>query len=200
MRCGPLTDLRTRMQHPRVVRVTRAIDDPLAANPAAHAMVTVQRVIRASARNHDLRQPLRRQRDVAEDIVQDTFLRPVREVQEGRHPDNVRAWLYRVASNLVIGRSRRIGSAVRYLGRFSRVGSAEAADEGLLRRELDERVRSALLELRPEARIALVLASRGLTGAEIAAAIGRSESTTRSLLCRARQRLRDRLETMGERT
>src|SRR5262249_28528500 len=38
--------------------------------------------------------------DEAEDLVQETFLRLAREARAGRVPDQVRAWLYRVASNL----------------------------------------------------------------------------------------------------
>jgi DNA-directed RNA polymerase specialized sigma24 family protein len=38
------------------------------------------------------------------------------------------------------------------------------------------------------------MAARGATGAEIAAAIGRTEGATRTLLCRTRMRIRARLE------
>ena len=41
-----------------------------------------------------------------EDVLQDTFIRLVTEAQAGRMPDNVRAWLYRVAANAAISRSR----------------------------------------------------------------------------------------------
>jgi DNA-directed RNA polymerase specialized sigma24 family protein len=44
-----------------------------------------------------------------------------------------------------------------------------------------------------EARLGLMMAARGFSGREIAAALGRSEVATRTLLCRARQRLRNRL-------
>jgi len=36
----------------------------------------------------------------AEDFVQETFLRLIRQLKERRTPDNVQAWLYRVALNL----------------------------------------------------------------------------------------------------
>lgn len=36
----------------------------------------------------------------AEDIVQETFLKLIRQLQDNRIPGNVQAWLYRVASNL----------------------------------------------------------------------------------------------------
>jgi len=46
--------------------------------------------------------PMTRDADVAEDVLQDTFIRLVREARAGRMPDNVRAWLYRVAANVAI--------------------------------------------------------------------------------------------------
>ena len=52
-----------------------------------------------------------------------------------------------------------------------------------------------LADLDPGARAALLLASEGFSGAEIAAAIGRSEAATRTLLCRTRMRVRSRLES-----
>ncbi len=36
----------------------------------------------------------------AEDVTQETFLRLIRQLKEGKLPDNVQAWLYRVAINL----------------------------------------------------------------------------------------------------
>ena len=43
----------------------------------------------------------------AEDLLQETFIRLLTVVREGRPPEQVGAWLYRVASNLVISRGRR---------------------------------------------------------------------------------------------
>ena len=48
---------------------------------------------------------------VAEDLLQEAFLRLTREVRADRTPDNVRAWLYRVGANLAVSRGRRITSA-----------------------------------------------------------------------------------------
>src|SRR5688572_22531602 len=54
----------------------------------------------------------------AEDLLQETYLRLTKEARDGRAPLEVRAWLYRVASNLVISRSRRQTTARRWLGRY----------------------------------------------------------------------------------
>ena len=53
--------------------------------------------------------------EVAEDLLQESFLRLTREIRAGRAPDNVRAWLYRVGANLAVSRGRRISAALRGL-------------------------------------------------------------------------------------
>src|SRR5262245_48761616 len=59
-----------------------------------------------------------REREAAEDVVAEAYARLVREVHAGRTPDDVRAWLYRVVSNLVMSRGRRRTVAQRFLGRL----------------------------------------------------------------------------------
>jgi len=56
---------------------------------------------------------------------------------------------------------------------------------------------AALADLAPDARAALLLSSEGFSGLEIAAAIGRSDAATRTLLSRTRVRVRQRLEAAG---
>ncbi|HEX5038944.1 MAG TPA: sigma factor-like helix-turn-helix DNA-binding protein, partial [Candidatus Limnocylindria bacterium] len=64
-------------------------------------------------------------------------------------------------------------------------------EDELLDREEALDVRGRIAGLPPVARRALLLAAHGYTGAEIASHIGRSPLATRSLICRARGRLRD---------
>jgi RNA polymerase sigma factor (sigma-70 family) len=140
-----------------------------------------------------------RDRAVAEDLLQDAYLRLMRSARDGLPPDNPRAWLYRVAANLAVSRGRRVGAALRWVARTALASSdREASDDppeaGLLAREARGELIAAMAGLRPEARIALLLASEGFNGVEIAACIGRSETATRTLMCRARRTLRERLE------
>jgi RNA polymerase sigma-70 factor (ECF subfamily) len=124
---------------------------------------------------------------VAEDVLQDTFLRLIRECASGRPPANPRAWLYRVATNLVIGAARRTRTVTRSL-------------PALRTDELDRRSPEAValeVERDEEIRSALVLASQGFTAREIGTAVGRSEAAVRTLICRARLRLRGRLDVEG---
>lgn len=135
-----------------------------------------------------------RDRDVADDLLQDTFIRLIREARAGRMPDEVRAWLYRVAANAAISGSRRGSALQRLLPRL--VDRREPAwPEGeALRAERTSDLDAALAELAPDGRAALVLAAQGFTGREIADSIGRTEGATRTLMCRSRIQVRHRLE------
>jgi RNA polymerase sigma-70 factor, ECF subfamily len=139
---------------------------------------------------------LERDPAAADDIVGDTFVRLIDEVGRGRTPHEPRAWLHRVAANLVIDGGRRRSVATRFLGRLVERRTEPPLDEGLLRGETRREVRDALLALPVDARTALMLAAHGFSGREIAAALGRTELATRTLLCRARLRLREQLESM----
>ena len=134
-----------------------------------------------------------REREAAEDVVAEAYLRLVREVHAGRQPDDVRGWLYRVVANLVLSRGRRLTVARRFLVHLVDRRSGESPEARHLRLDVDPALREAVLALAPDARVALVMAARGASGAEIAATIGRSEAATRTLLTRARQRVRARL-------
>lgn len=136
-----------------------------------------------------------RDRDVAEDLLQDVFVRFMRQVGSGQAPLNTRGWLYRVASNLVISRGRRLSVAARWLSRATNPDPIEAADSRVLRRERADDLEVMLGRLAPDARTAILLQGHGFSGPEIAAAIGRTDGATRTLLCRARVRLRLLLES-----
>jgi RNA polymerase sigma factor (sigma-70 family) len=138
-----------------------------------------------------------RDASTAEDLVQDAFVRLSLEVQAGRGPDNVGAWLHRVAANLVNSRGRRLSVANRKLASLPLPGSAPSPETVTIQDEQNEALRLALGELTPTDREALLLAAHGYRGPEIARIIGRSEGATRTLLCRARARMRSRLTAAG---
>ncbi len=132
--------------------------------------------------------------EVAEDVVQEAFLRLIRERSEGRAPTNTRAWLYRVCTNLVVSKARRRSVAERVLPFLASHDVAEGPEREYLRRDDQRHLANALAHLGPLERTALILASRGFSGREVAATIGKSETATRTLMCRARLKLRARLE------
>jgi RNA polymerase sigma factor (sigma-70 family) len=137
----------------------------------------------------------------AEDLLQETYLRLTQEARAGQAPHEVRAWLYRVASSLAIGRARRQATARRWPG-----GSGQRDDQmispsreaGVAGREGVADMERVLAGLSAEARLALLLSGEGFGGEEIAATIGRSVAATRTLLSRARARVRIRRELFAE--
>ncbi len=129
--------------------------------------------------------------DQADDFVQEAFLRLVREIGAGRLPANPGGWLYRVCANLIVSDARRRGVSARLRLQSWRIEVASSAEEESLRREARDELTERLHRLPTEARLALLLAAQGLSGREIAAALGRTETAARTILCRARRRLRN---------
>jgi RNA polymerase sigma-70 factor, ECF subfamily len=135
--------------------------------------------------------------DAAADLVADTFTKLLTEERAGRTPLQVRAWLYRVAANLAASRGRRIQVALRrtlQLQQRATLAPAPSAEHAVLARERDSDLWRALGQVTLEQRTALLLAAQGYDGPAISLIIGRSHGATRTLLCRARRRLRDALQ------
>jgi RNA polymerase sigma-70 factor (ECF subfamily) len=137
-----------------------------------------------------------RDRDAAEDLVQESFVRLMIEVDAGRMPTNVRAWLYRVIANLAISRGRRSTVARRGLRSVAEPADDPGPEPAYLEGERRSDLEAVLGELGADARTALLMAANGFSGLEIAEAIGRSPNATRTLMCRSRIQLRDRLVSM----
>ena len=140
-----------------------------------------------------------RDRDVAEDLVQESFLRLLNVVNAGRPPENVSAWLFRVCTNLAMSRGRRLIVAQRFLNVGRSANDEQAADVELLRQEETAALLAGLATLPADAQAALLMAAHGYTGREIAKSLGRSEVATRALMFRSRQKLRDYLLLKGVR-
>ena len=140
---------------------------------------------------------LTRDADAADDLVQESFLRLVKEHAAGREPDNVTAWLYRVCANLATSRGRRGAVARRFLERRPAEETEVAAEVEILRHETSEALVAALAILPDDARTAVVMAAQGFSGREIADSLGRTETSTRTMMFRARERLRTFLVEEG---
>jgi RNA polymerase sigma-70 factor (ECF subfamily) len=137
---------------------------------------------------------LARDAEAGEDLVGDAFVRLIRECREGREPGDARGWLFRVVANLAVSRGRRLRTARRFLGRLVERRVEESPEARLADSEIRPDLLDGLAALPRDGRTALVMAAHGFSGREIAAAIGKSENATRTVLYRARMRLRDRLE------
>ena len=82
-----------------------------------------------------------RDREVAEDLVHESYLRLIVEIQDGGAPSNVRAWLYRVTANQAITRGRRANVAQKWQGRLgpgqtTQDPESEFLDQGPIGREV----------------------------------------------------------------
>ena len=131
---------------------------------------------------------------VAEEICQEAFTRLLLEVRAGRSPDTPRAWLRRVASNLAISRGRHNQVVDRKRSSLVSYEISDSAEVAALRHEDARAVVEALGRLQATDRTALLLAASGLSGAEIGERLGRSDGAARTLLCRARHKLRLAME------
>jgi len=134
----------------------------------------------------------------ADDLVQETFLRLIEEARSGSMPDNVRGWLFRVCGNLIISRARRRSVADRMRSLLVERGTAQSAEDVIVRADEHERVRTALAGLPPDARVALLMSAQGHSSAEIGLAIGRTPNATLTYLSRSRIRLRELLAATQE--
>jgi RNA polymerase sigma-70 factor, ECF subfamily len=143
-----------------------------------------------------------RDRSVAEELLRETYLRLTQEAREGRAPADPRTWLFRVATNLVIASARRQTMAIRWLGRFGRreidLASAPTPETGVISQERAAEMERVLGGLSTDARLALLLSGAGFSGEGIAAALGRTAEATRTVLSRARARVRIRRDLFAE--
>lgn len=128
--------------------------------------------------------------ELAADVTQEAFLRLIVEAQAGRFPDNVGGWLYRTSSNLIVSRARRAAVARRLAPRLVEFDRPAEPDTVALLQEQQSELQVALAALSAPDRVALLMAAQGATGQEIARRLGRSHAATRTLLSRARGRLR----------
>ena len=123
-------------------------------------------------------------REDAEDVTQETFLRLVRAAPKFRDEDHCRAWLLRVAANCANDVFR---SPWRRAQPLDERLPAPAPEEG--------GVLEAVLALPGKYRLPVHLFYyEGLSVAEIAAVLGKSESVVKTRLFRARGMLRLALE------
>ncbi len=132
---------------------------------------------------------LTRDRELAADLTQDTFLRAYRSLASMPTPMLVRPWLYRIATNLAndeFRRRRRFSSLlVRAFGHQANTVESVAIEE----REL---VQLALERLTTTERAVLLLcAVEQLSYREVAAIVGSNPEAVRKRFTRAKERFRE---------
>ena len=131
----------------------------------------------------------------AEDVVQETFVRVLEAGARLKDVREWRPWLVRIAWNLSLDRKRKVAPAQMDEATYRMLVSRERAADDVLSeaRELVEVM--AVLDRLPklEREVLLLVAVEGLSMAEIASVVRRSESSVRSIAFRARTRLQERL-------
>jgi RNA polymerase sigma-70 factor (ECF subfamily) len=132
----------------------------------------------------------------AEDVVQDVFVRVLQRQRQLGGIVEVRPWLVRIAWNLALDRRRRVRpEQMDEIFAEGLVSPDLPADQALAEAGRIRQVLAAMGRLPKKERQTLLLSAMDqLSSAEIGAILGRSESSVRSLLFRARAHLRERLE------
>lgn len=144
-------------------------------------------------------------RDEALDLSQEVFLRVFRTIAHFRGQSALRTWIYRIAINQIRNRQRwwrrrhradqvSLDAHTELYAELSARQGSETPDLALARKELADRIWTALDRLPFDQRTAIVLREiDGLTYEEIAFSIGVAVGTVKSRLTRARQALRRQL-------
>jgi len=133
----------------------------------------------------------------AEDVAQDVYLRVFRGLDGFREEARFETWLYRIVANSAM-------NLLRTRGRFGEVLSEEDLDVPVPDRQADrtadrDELARAMEALPPGGRVVLWLKDvYGLSCREIGEELGIEEGAVKVRLHRARKRLRDVLEEVGD--
>jgi RNA polymerase sigma-70 factor (ECF subfamily) len=148
---------------------------------------------------------------LAEDLVQDTFIRVLKSIRRYTHQGSFSTWLYRIAINLCKDHIKRKRLPLISLHDYYTTGSGERiyvqeriqdegarTDESLKAEEREELVRRLLASLPEEERIVILLKEyQELTFREIAEVLDIPEGTVKSRLYHALRSMRESLERTG---
>ena len=151
--------------------------------------------------------------DDAEDALQETLLRAWRARETLEQPENLRAWLYKIATNACLDAIRRKDRRVEVYESFADVpwlqpypdelldaaGGSDEPGEELVRRETIELTFLAVIQLLPAAQRATLILREvlGWSASETADLLELSVPAVNSALQRARATLREALPSEG---
>ncbi len=127
---------------------------------------------------------------LAEDVVQATFLNAWSSLRRGAEIRDLRPWLYRIAHNAAINALKKVGEALEEVPESVGGFAAEPATE-LERRDEVRRALDGISQLPARQRAALLaIAVDGRAHAEVAEELGLTDGAVRQLVHRARHTLR----------
>ncbi len=145
-------------------------------------------------------------REVAEDLTQEVFLRVYNSASGYTPRSRFQTWIYTIARNISLNELRRHKRRVLSLDETHDTGAgvrqvqnadAVLPDEAILHRERAQAVRMAIDALPKNQRMAVILRRyESFSYAQIAATMQVSEKAVKSLLSRAKQNLKHRLSDL----
>jgi RNA polymerase sigma-70 factor (ECF subfamily) len=154
-----------------------------------------------------------RDRELAEDLAQDTFIKVLNHIDRYRPEFKLSSWLFKIANNVAIDHLRRrqldtisidgsphaqTAEAIEATS-FDVVGQQESALEEIEARELGTAIERAITGLRPEYRSCIMLRHvEGRSYEEIAATLDLPLGTVKTYIHRARHELRRALEPLRD--
>jgi RNA polymerase sigma-70 factor (ECF subfamily) len=131
--------------------------------------------------------------DAAEDAAQEAF---VRLTEQSLPEDEVRPWLFTVATNLVRDRARKAERHRRLQPHVPDAQTPDLPDVSVARSERIAMVRRALEELSERDRTMLLMREEGFKYGEIATAVGVASGSVGTLLARAARRFAETYTAM----
>ncbi|HEY0995909.1 MAG TPA: sigma-70 family RNA polymerase sigma factor [Gemmatimonadaceae bacterium] len=154
-----------------------------------------------------------RDRELAEDLAQDTFVKVLSHIDKYRPEFKFSSWLFKIANNVAIDHLRRrqldtvsldgsphaTTAADAEATRFDLAADQETPLEELASKELGTAIERAIAGLRPEYRSCIMLRHvEGRSYEEIAATLDLPLGTVKTYIHRARHELRTALEHLRE--
>ncbi len=152
-------------------------------------------------------------REDAEDLTQEVFVRAFGAIKSFRRESNLRTWLYRIATNLCVDRYRRAGLEKQYFVSLDRKHQDEDGESAAFelpdvtydpqrmyeQTELQAEIQKALMKLPDKLRSAVLLFDmEDMSYDEIAEAVGCPVGTVKSRIFNARVQLRQTLKQYME--
>lgn len=140
---------------------------------------------------------LSRDRQLAEDLTQETFVKALLSLPDGHA--NIRAWLYKVARNLFINHFRSRASTVDIDAIGELPGSEGEAETILINKLRSRKLYEAILRLDRQKREVIILQYfSGFPLAQAAEMLNLSPANVRVLSHRAKKELKTMLEEMND--
>lgn len=156
-----------------------------------------------------------RDRELAEDLTQDTFIKVLNHIDKYRAEFKFSSWLFKIANNVAIDHLRRrqldtvsmegsphaTSAAIAEATSIELASSAESPLQEIEARELGSEIERAIGQLRPEYRACILLRHvEDKSYEEIAATLDLPLGTVKTYIHRARHELRTLLEHLREGT